>query len=300
MFQKLGAIRFVFVFIVFGATATSAHAQLDRIAAITNEVEKGVAGRLVAGGRYVTGPELPGKPHPNCVELGLSSILLTNALVAEYAKKIKNSGAKILECDYPFVGKDSRRGWAIVVASDAALIAKRLVNACSAAARNAISDCARMLLRDGYIYPWGSNGFIYPITGFVREPCKGGTEGLIGFRDGVTSQYAEKGDASKKVEYCIERDTPISWQKKVGLEYPTKEVFAVGRIAALSRQEVEQAEMDVLPELKSRSSNDTDWFQTYVRANEVCAINSGYDRMMTIKAALLLNVKVPDRKACDG
>ena len=250
--------------------------------------------RFANGDRYVIGKETAQLPHQYCRQINAGDQLLTNPNVAPYARLVANPSATLLECDYQLSAHDSRRGWVIVVAATPQNLADRMVGACLEVAPTATQECVRRLMNNNdYDAPYGSNDLIYPITGFVSEPCSDrGPEGLIGFRHGVTTRYSKGSDLSQAEQYCMVDDTPIPWQKDVGLNSGSYRVAFVGRIAALHRDSKEaQAEKRFGP--NATKGQNPDDFQSYVRDNEIRAVETGYDRMMVIKAAQKMKLPVP-------
>jgi hypothetical protein len=249
--------------------------------------------RFANGSRYVIGTETTDQPHKHCTEIKAGNALLTNQMVVPYAKLADGTAAKLLECSYPFPNPDvdHRRGWVIVVAATPANLATRIAGACMAAASAKARDCADRLLSDDPAYPWGSNNLIYPITGFVREPCKSG-ENLIGFRHGVTIQYTDGPASHKKFDYCVTKNTPVEVQRTIGLTFGTFDVFKFGRVAALSREDESIGPFAKAGE-GTLSGLAPDGFQAFVRDNEIKAVETGYDRMMVVKAARAMGVPVP-------
>ena len=249
--------------------------------------------RFANGGRYVIGTETSGDPHQHCSEIKAGNALLTNEMLAPYAKLAGGAAGKLLECSYPFPNPqvDHRRGWVIVVAATPENLATRIAGACIAAAPAKARDCADKLLSANPDYPWGSNNLIYPVTGFVREPCKSG-ENLIGFRHGVTIQYTDGPASHTKFDYCVTKNTPIEDQRTIGLTFGTFDVFKFGRVAALSREDESEGPFAKGP-TGTLSGLAPDRFQAFVRDNEIAAVETGYDRMMVVKAARAMGMPVP-------
>ena len=260
--------------------------------ALQHDIAVKIAKRFAGGGRYVVGADTPAHPHEYCKAIAPGDPMLANPLVAAYAGLAGSENAKILECTYPFKGPDPRHGWVLVVAATADNIATRIVTACTEAAPEKAAACAEGMLGGASGMPWGSNNFIFPITGFVNEPCKGPLDRLIGFRHGVTVQYGTSMTDTKPIQYCSSGigDQGSDWQKQVALTNSTAEVFNVGRIAAVSRNEIPGMSF---PKEKPKPGLDPDSFQTFVRDNEIRAVESGNDRLMVIKAAHVMNVAIP-------
>jgi hypothetical protein len=263
---------------------------------LEGSIEKTLAERFESGGRYVIGKETTKIPHEYCKQIMSGDKVLSNPNVQFYAGLMKASSARLLECDYPFAKSndhDPRRGWVIVVAATPQNIAERIAGACFDVAPDSVQKCANLLLDStDYNAPAGSNGFIYPITGFVREPCPNGGEGLIGFRHGVAIQYSKGQDTKSEELYCIPENTLVKWQRNVGLNSGSYQVYRVGRVAALHRNSKEaQAENRFGPD--STKGENPDAFQKYVMENELRAVKTGYDRMMVIKAAQTMRRPVP-------
>jgi hypothetical protein len=263
---------------------------------LEDSIVKTLAKRFERGGRYVIGKETTKIPHEYCKQIMSGDKVLSNPNVQFYAGLMKVSSARLLECDYPFVKSndhDPRRGWVIVVAATPQNIAERIASACFDVASDSAQKCANLLLNSNdYGAPAGSNGFIYPITGFVRELCPDGGEGLIGFRHGVAIQYSKGQDTNSKELYCIPENTPVKWQRNIGLNSGSYEVYKVGRLAALHRDSREaRAEKHFGPD--STKGENPDAFQKYVMENEIRAVKTGYDRMMVIKAAQKMGRRVP-------
>jgi len=271
--------------------AAAAPLNQQQEAQLRAETENEIAARFKNGGRYVIGQESVQQPHQHCTEIPIGEGILTKPPLDLYATLAGSPNAKLLECNYPFPGNDPRRGWVIVVAASPANITDRIVNACKAAAPDEAAICTKKILLSGSQFPWGSNNFIYPVTGFVREPCDG-SENLIGFRHGVTMQYGKSPTETTKMDYCVKNNTTIEVQRTIGLTHTTHEVFKIGRIAAVSRASI--------PHEGDFSNNNPeelkpDSFQAYVIANEVAAVKTGVDRLMTIKAAQIMGKPVPPK-----
>ena len=178
----------------------------------------------------------------------------------------------------------------LVVAATADNIAARIVGACTEAAPEKAAACANGMLAGSDEVPWGSNSFIFPITGFVNEPCKG-PDRLIGFRHGVTIEYGSSSEKdASALDYCWTGigDQGSELQKQVALTNATNEVFDIGRIGAVSRFEVPGKSFS-----KEKPGLGADSFQAFVQANEIRAVETGFDRLMVIKAAQLMKVAVP-------
>jgi hypothetical protein len=261
------------------------------VASTTEELQQ----RFAGGARYVIGSETAANPHPWCIEIGIGDPLLENMLVKPYARVAGHASARILECDYKFPGS-ARRGWVIVLAATPRNLAERMVNACNEVASGQAETCVgRLMDRKDYTAPAGSNSFIFPITGFVREPCKAG-ENLIGFRHGVTIQYTDGPASKKKLAYCLTTNETAGWQRDVGLTFGTFDVFRVGRLAAITRLEAADDGDFPEPDEGTLDGLEADAFQLYVRNNEMRAIETAYDRMMVIKAALKMGAPVPAKR----
>lgn len=255
---------------------------------LQRQTAKTIAGRFALGGRYVIGVETSATPHQYCSEIPSDSPLLGSEVLQPYAGLKQSANARLLECSYPFPD-GTRQGWAIVLAASADNIAARVVNACAEVVPKKVEACVKRLLSANWEDPWGSNNFIFPVTGFVREPCGDG-ENLIGFRHGVTIQYAGGPTSPEKMEYCIEKTQSVEEQRTIGLTYRTYDVFKVARIAALTRK--------AIPDWESLSNDPPagagpNPFQAYVVDNELQAIRTGKDRLMTLKAAARMGVKAP-------
>lgn len=242
-----------------------------------------IQARFAAGDRYVVGGDTSKRPHQNCKPL--SAELLRNPLVRPYAHLENHRNAVLLECIHGASDGDRKRqGWTIVLAQTADNIAERLVGACMRADSGRAGACVQVLLNKEN-YPWNSNGFIYPITGFVFEgagPCQApeGKSGFIGFRHGVTMQYAGGVDSNDKFQYCVTQNVPISFQKTVGLTYATYDVFSRGRIAASYRDKIPGRTF-----AKQKPAGlKPDSFQAFVRDNEIRAVETGQDAMMDLRA----------------
>lgn len=257
-------------------------------AAIEAMVAAIIQKRFDAGRRYVVGVDSATKPHQNCKDL--TTELLQNELVKPYAGVLLNSKAKLLECIHKASeGDTSRQGWTIVLADTADNIAKRIVGACAKVAPQKLESCAMKMSSTGKPYPWHSNSYIFPVTGFVFEGpgnCKGGggKAGLIGFRHGVTVQYGEAGDASKKLTYCVTDVTDIATQRQIGLSNPTYAVYDIGRIAAVDRDNIPDHSF---PDTKPLSGLTSDSFQNFVQENEIKAVETGEDFLMEVMARAL-------------
>ncbi|MER9255369.1 hypothetical protein NKI59_26915 [Mesorhizobium sp. M0598] len=262
---------------------------------LVTTIESQLKERFAGGTRYVIGSETSANPHPWCTEITAGDPLLENELVKPYARLAGRGSASLLECDYPVPGS-TRRGWVVVLAATPRNLAERMVNACNEVAVDQVETCVNRLMDSGdSTVPAGSNGFIYPITGFVREPCGGG-ENLIGFRHGVTIQYTD-GPANKdKLSYCVTTDETPAWQREVGLTFGTFDVFKVGRLAAVTRSEASVDGDFPSPDEGTVEGLNAAAFQSYVRDNEIRAVETAYDRMMVIKAALKMGVSVPARR----
>jgi hypothetical protein len=251
--------------------------------------------RFAKGGRYVIGMETETTPHEHCRQINAGDALLSNPNVSPYARLVGNKAAVLLECTYPFpnLKADPRQGWVIVVAATSPNLADRVVGACLEVTRAAKLCVDRLLSDTDDDAPYGSNDFIFPITGFVREPCShGGPEGLIGFRHGVTTQYSKGTDTRLKETYCILENTPIETQRGMGLNSGSYEVFSVGRIAAVHRDSREAQAEGRFGANPTMGQNPDD-FQAYVRDNEISAVETGYDRLMVIKAAQKMRMATP-------
>jgi poly-gamma-glutamate synthesis protein (capsule biosynthesis protein) len=272
----------------------AAYAAVDLVAQTASKLES----RFASGSRYVIGSETAADPHPFCTEIAAADPVLDNEVVKPYARLAGHSAAKLLECDYKLRGS-ARHGWVIVVAATPRNLAKRIVNACAEAASDAIETCVGKLIdsSDGES-PAGSNSFIFPITGFISEPCKGGTN-LIGFRHGVTIQYTDGPSSKNKLAYCVKTDETVAWQRNVGLTFGTFDVFNVGRVAALSRIDLSYDAIFPPPDEGTLDGLAADKFQQHVRDNEIEAVESGHDRLMIIKAALKMARAVPAKRS-DG
>lgn len=250
--------------------------------------------RFASGARYVIGKETADTPHQWCTEIVSGDPLLENELLKPYANIAGSASAKLLECDYKFPGS-KRRGWVIVLAATPQNLAERMVNACKEVVPSLVESCVGKLMDSSdFTAPAGSNSFIYPITGFVREPCKGG-ENLLGFRHGVTIQYADGPASHAKLKYCVTASETVDWQREIGLTFATFDVFSIGRLAAITRVE---AKVDgELPKSDAGTLEGLtpDAFQIYVRSNEIRAVEKADDRMMVIKAAGKMGVPVPPK-----
>ncbi|WP_095081685.1 hypothetical protein [Mesorhizobium sophorae] len=273
--------------IPFSGLAVSA----DLVASTTNELQQ----RFAASTRYVIGSETSESPHPNCSEVKAGDPLLQNELVKPYSRLVGHGSASILDCNYE-IPRSTRRGWVIVVAASPRNLAERIVGACNEVAVGKAEACVNKLMNTAdFTVPAGSNSFIFPITGFVREPCKGG-ENLIGFRHGVTIQYANGPTGKSKLPYCLTGDKKPEWQREVGLSFGTFAVFRVGRLAAITRAEAAVDGDFPEPGEGTLEGLQADPFQAYVRDNEIKAVETGYDRMMVVKAALKMDVPVPAKR----
>jgi hypothetical protein len=259
--------------------------------ALQLDVAAKIAAKFANGGRYVIGVDKPSRPHEFCKEIAAGDPLLANPLVAPYARLSGSPNAAILECNFTFEGPDIRHGWVLVVAATADNIAARIVGACTEVAPRKAAGCANGMLGSSSEMPWGSNSFIFPITGFVSEPCKDKGVRLIGFRHGVTIQYGSSNEKdASALDYCWTGigDQGPDKQKQVALTNATNEVFNIGRIGAVSRFDVPGKSFP-----KEKPGLGADSFQAFVQANEIRAVETGYDRLMLIKAALLMKVAVP-------
>jgi hypothetical protein len=275
-----------------GPGRTTPSASAGKASALQLDIATKVAAKFANGGRYVIGVDKPSRPHEFCKEIAAGDPLLTNPLAAPYARLSGSPNATILECNFTFRGPDIRHGWVLVVAATADNIAARIVGACTEAAPGKAASCANGMLGSSDAVPWGSNGFIFPITGFVNEPCKGkGPDRLIGFRHGVTIQYGSSSEKdASALDYCWTGigDQGPDQQKQVALTNATSEVFSIGRIGAVSRVEVPGKSFP-----KEKPGLGADSFQAFVQANEIRAVETGYDRLMVIKAAQLMKFVVP-------
>jgi hypothetical protein len=288
----------VSIMVAVAPAAVAAPLNQQQEAQLRANTEKEIAARFKNGGRYVIGQESAQQPHQHCTEILAGHDMLTKPPVDAYATLARDPAtpvdkpkAKLLECNYPFPGNDPRRGWAIVVAASPGNITDRIVNACKAAAPDDAAACTKKMLLSGFQFPWGSNNFIYPVTGFVREPCSDG-ENLIGFRHGVTMQYGKSPTDATKMEYCVKNNTAIQVQRAIGLTHTTHEVFKIGRIAAVSRESI--AEEGDFSNNKPEGLKP-DSFQAYVIENEVTAVKTGVDRLMAIKAAQVMGKPIPPK-----
>lgn len=259
---------------------------------LIDETTARLAASFSAGSRYVIGNETADNPHPFCRELTAKDDLLKHELLKPYAGLAGHQAARILECDYKFPASQ-RRGWVIVVAATPRNLAERMVNACNEVAPRDSRRCVEKLIdnRD-YDAPAGSNSFIFPITGFIRETCAGG-ENLIGFRHGVTIQYTDSPTSRLKLDYCVTKHETVNWQREAGLTYGTFDVFDVARPAALSRVDLAYDRIIPPPDEGTIDGLTPDDFQIRVIENELRAVTTGHDRMMVIKAALKTGVAVP-------
>ncbi|MER9526096.1 hypothetical protein NKI96_21295 [Mesorhizobium sp. M0292] len=268
-----------------------AAAAADLVASTADELQE----RFAGGARYVIGSETSANPHPWCTEIARGNVLLENDLIKPYAQLAGHAAAKLLECDYKFPGS-ARRGWVIVLAATPRNLAERMVNACNEVAPGQAKACVDKLMDSGDdTAPAGSNSFIFPITGFVREPCNG-NENLIGFRHGVTIQYTDGPASKNKLAYCVTTNETADTQRKVGLTFGTFDVFKVGRLAAVTRANVAVDGSFPEPDEGSLEGLASDAFQVYVRDNEIRAVETAHDRMMVIKAALKMGVQVPAKQ----
>lgn len=269
--------------------------QPARAGDLVESTAKELQQRFASGARYVIGKETDDIPHQWCTEIASGNPLLENELVKPYVDLVGISSAKLLDCDYKFPNP-GRPGWVIVLAATPQNLAERMVNACNEVAPSQAEACVDKLMDrgDGSV-PAGSNSFIYPITGFVREPCGGG-ENLIGFRHGVTIQYTDGPASHAKLVYCVKTQESADWQRDVGLTFGTFDVFRVGRLGAVTRLEAGVDGEFPEPEAGTLEGLEADPFQRYVRDNEIRAVQTAYDRMMVIKAAIKMGMPVPPRR----
>lgn len=253
--------------------------------------------RFRAGGRYVMGP-LEGTTYRFCKPLDPD--LAAHPLLAPVATRLRGP-AELLECRYPAVTSRGRAtGWVVVLASPPENVAARLAGACAALPAPRIGACAWRMLRAESGLPWGSNNFIFPVAGFVAEPCPSGGHGLIGFRYGVGVRFGARPGADAPLDFCVAHPMPVERQRLVALDHPLVLVRPVARLAALSRQELERLEpLDPAADHPLVRRGLVDAFQNHVMENELCAVGSGYDRMMILKSALLERRPPPARIACD-
>lgn len=253
--------------------------------------------RFRAGGRYVMGP-LEGTTYRFCKPVGPG--LAAHPLLAPVAAPLDGT-AELLECRYPAATSRGRvTGWVVVLASTPESIARRLVSACAALPEPRHAMCAWRMLRADAGMPWGSNNFIFPVAGFVAEPCPSGDHGLIGFRYGIGVRFGAGPAADWPLDFCIDQPVSEERQRLVALEHPVVLVRPVARLAALSRRELERHDP-----LAPAADNPlarlglVDAHQLHVMENELCAVTTGYDRMMILKAALAEQRTPPAKAVCN-
>ena len=265
---------------------------LPDIAAIQKELEA----RFAMGGRYMIGTETLSKPYRNCVPLEAKNPIFQDELGSPYKSIRDEFPESILECIYPRLdGKTQGEnlGWVILLVDTAKNLAKRVHSSCKAVVvESKIEECNRkllaMLLRD--------NGLQFPITGFVQEGpenCSPASNlpGLIGFRHGVTIKYFTQGFPKTEERYCLtEGNITAKWQMNTGLQSASFKVYNIARIGSLTRSGLPLNERPVDFDRRPKGREPDGW-QVVVIENEIRAIRSGYDRLMILRAAELLNVK---------
>jgi hypothetical protein len=281
---------------VCGSTFVQADEAQARVSAL-------LTSRFASGGRYLLGPEPAGRAPQYCREIESGDALLAEPVVSPYQPVLGLTSAKLLECDYP--AQSAGRGWVVVLAATAENLAGRIVSSCRAVvAEPRFNACVcRLIGGDGCgvalkdTASWGLNNLQYPIAGFVaegRENCKTqGKSGLIGFRHGVTIQYGASATDRRKMDYCWTSPTAVATQRKIALVHSLHKVYFRGRVAGVDSREVPRENWP--PPLSVPSTPDmgpNDW-QAVVMRNEIDAVRTGVDRLMTIRAAQVMGRPLP-------
>jgi hypothetical protein len=242
--QSLIASFALLALVPFGAART-ATAQTGDSAGGAGDPERAalasdIAEKFRCGSRYMM-PERGCKPAAEDAELA-NSLIVRPYLDAVAANP--GSGARAVACTYSYEEIPhgaQRQGFGVFLDLPPTLIAGWVASACHAASPAKVHACGLALI-DNMI---GDNGGQYPITGFVAEGsatdgiCQQRghpvpKQGLIGFRYGVTVQFAEAAsDRAPIIFYCTTDPVSIDTQRSVLLTQTPTNVYNSGRVAGL-------------------------------------------------------------------
>ena len=151
----------------------------------------------------------------------------------------------------------------------------------------------------------GDNGGQYPITGFVDEGGPSDTicqqrshpvpkQGLIGFRYGVTVQFAEAaGGGASTIFYCTTDPIPIDTQRRVLLTQKPTNVYNSGRVAGLGYM----CWSSPVPRTDPEGLAPDPW-QRIVHESMLASLKGGANALFD-RAALLYANPTRDPSGCD-
>jgi hypothetical protein len=237
-------------------------------------------------------------PDGGCKPAAEDPELAANTIVRPYLDAVAanpSSGARVVACTYSYEEVkhgQQRQGFGLFLDLPPPLIAGWIASACRAAVPGNVHACGLALIDNMN----GDNGGQYPITGFVAEGgptdqlCKQRgqsvlRQGLIGFRYGVTVQFAETaGRGPPPILYCTTDPIPIDVQRHVSLAEKTTDVYGAGRVAGLKYG----CWSSQFPRTKPEGLVPDPW-QRIVHESMLAALKGGTDALFNRAAWLYAN-----------
>ena len=246
-------------------------------------------------------------PDSGCKPAAEDAELAANAIVRPYLDLIAanpDSGARVVACTYSYEETPHgapRQGFGVFLDLPPALTAGWITSACRTASPANVHACSLALI-DQMI---GDNGGQYPITSFVAEGSSSDTicqqhghsvpkQGLIGFRYGVTVQFAEAaGGAPPPILYCTTDPVPVEVLRRVLLTQEPIDVYDAGRVPGLNYKCWSSPLARTPP-----NGLEPDPWQRIVHESMLAALKGGSDALFDRTAWLYAN---PARrpKGCD-
>jgi hypothetical protein len=250
-----------------------------------------IAGKFRDGSRYMM-------PNDGCKPAAEDAGVANSAIVRPYLDAVTanpGSGARVVACTYSYEEikrGPQQQGFGVFLDLPPALIAGWITSACRAASSANIRACGLALIEQMH----GDNGGQYPIAAFVAEgsPADGlcqqrshpvPKEGLIGFRYGVTVQFAEvAGGGEPIIFYCTTDPVSIDTQRSVSLTQTPTNVYNSGRVAGLNYKCWSSA----FPRPKAQGLAPDPW-QQIVHESMVAALKGGTNTLFDRAAWLYVN-----------